>query len=249
MNPGDVFNLKRMFLGDFPLLFLAEIAVRTFVLYAYALIMLRLMGRRGTRQISIFDLAIIIALGSAVGDPMFYPNVPLLHGMVVITVIVVLERLLAELVQRSETADTFISGKPTRVVHEGRLELHEGGDIGLSREELFSELRGREVQQLGEVCVAYLEQSGEVSVFRFDEHEVRPGLPIIPPWELEPPTTFPAGAGVLEDGPYACHDCGTTLHLDSGQPFPSCAACGGDQWLVAARTPLKRLRDDTQNGG
>lgn len=249
MNPEDVFNLKRMFVGDLPLLFLAEIAVRTFVLYAYALIMLRLMGRRGMRQISVFDLAIIIALGSAVGDPMFYPDVPLLHGMVVITVIVVVERLLAELVQRSETADTFLSGKPKRIVYEGRLELPEDGEVGLSREELFSELRSREVQQLGEVCVAYLEQSGEVSVFRFDEHEVIPGLPIVPPWELEPPTTFAAGAGVLESGPYACHDCGTTVQLESGQPFPSCPACGGDQWMVAARMPLKQLRDDRRDGG
>ena len=150
MDVGDVFDLQRMFVGDFPLLFLAEIAVRTFVLYAYALIMLRFMGRRGMRQISVFDLAIIIALGSAVGDPMFYPDVPLLHGMVVITVIVVVERLLAEIVQRSEKADTFISGKPIRVVYEGRLELLENGESGLSREELFSELRCLQVQQLGQ---------------------------------------------------------------------------------------------------
>ena len=60
MDVGDVFDLKRMFVGDFPLLFLAEIAVRTFVLYAYALIMLRFMGRRGMSQSSVFDLAILI---------------------------------------------------------------------------------------------------------------------------------------------------------------------------------------------
>ncbi len=248
MNAGDVFDLKRMFVGDFPLLFLAEIAVRTFVLYAYALIMLRFMGRRGMRQISVFDLAIIIALGSAVGDPMFYPDVPLLHGMVVITVIVVVERLLAEIVQRSEKADNFISGKPIRVVYEGRLELTENGESGLSREELFSELRSRNVQQLGQVHVAYLEQSGEVSAFLYDEQEAGAGLPIVPPWDLEPPIRFGVGEDVAESSTYACQKCGTTLHLESEQLFPLCPHCDGEDWLRALRVPLKRMRDERQEG-
>ena len=248
MDVGDVFDLKRMFVGDFPLLFLAEIAVRTFVLYAYALIMLRFMGRRGMRQISVFDLAIIIALGSAVGDPMFYPDVPLLHGMVVITVIVVVERLLAEIVQRSEKADTFISGKPIRVVYEGRLELLENGESGLSREELFSELRCLQVQQLGQVHVAYLEQSGEVSAFLYDEQEVGPGLPIVPPWDLGPPVAFQAGDNVPDSNTYACQNCGTTIYLEGERPFPTCPHCEREQWLRALRVPLKRMRDDRQEG-
>jgi uncharacterized membrane protein YcaP (DUF421 family) len=231
-----------MFLGDFPLLFLVEIAVRTFVLYAYALLMLRLMGRRSMRQISTFDLAIIIALGSAVGDPMFYPDVPLLHGMVVITVIVVMERLLAELVQRSEAADVFISGKPIRVVHLGRLELRAGSEAGLSRDELFGELRCQQVQQLGQVRVAYLEQGGQVSSFLFDDEEVRPGLPIVPPWELEPPTLYSVGTSAQERGPYACSQCGETVYLEDEQAFPVCPHCEGDEWVVAWREPLKQVQ-------
>jgi uncharacterized membrane protein YcaP (DUF421 family) len=231
-----------MFLGDFPLLFLVEIAVRTFVLYAYSLLMLRLMGRRGMRQISTFDLAIIIALGSAVGDPMFYPDVPLLHGMVVITVIVVMERLLAELVQRSEAADVFISGKPIRVVHLGRLELRAGAETGLSRDELFGELRCQQVQQLGQVRVAYLEQGGEVSAFLFEDEEVRPGLPIVPPWELEPPTSYEKGDNATDGGPYACSRCAETVYLKDGQVFPVCPRCEGDEWVVALQEPLRQVR-------
>ncbi len=44
---------------------------------AFALV-LRLMGKRGNRSLSPFANVVIIALGSATGDSMFYPQVPLI---------------------------------------------------------------------------------------------------------------------------------------------------------------------------
>ena len=47
-----------------------------------------MLGKRGMGELSPFELVIIVALGSAVGDPMFYADVPLVHGIIVITVVV-----------------------------------------------------------------------------------------------------------------------------------------------------------------
>jgi uncharacterized membrane protein YcaP (DUF421 family) len=55
-------------------------------MYLYALLLVRLLGKRGMGQLAPFDFVIIIALGSAVGYPMFYPDVPVLHAMAAITV-------------------------------------------------------------------------------------------------------------------------------------------------------------------
>lgn len=239
MNPSDVFDLKRMFIGDAPPVFLLEIVVRTALMYGYALLMLRLMGRRSMGQLSAFDFAIVIALGSAVGDPMFYPQVPLIHGMVVITVIVAMERGLAGLVQRSETADTLISGKPILLVNDGRLEANAQGEDTLSREELFSILRTEDVQQLGEVKRAYLEQNGKVSVFHHEGDGIRPGLPIVPPWELEAPETFEADEAAPEAGVYACHECGTVLEFAAADGFRLCPHCDGETWTRAVMRPLE----------
>jgi len=48
-----------------------------------------------------FDLLIIIALGSAVGDPMFYPEVSLLWGTVVMSTAFALFKLQDYLMKKS----------------------------------------------------------------------------------------------------------------------------------------------------
>jgi hypothetical protein len=96
------FDLGRIFLGNLPWFYLAEVILRTTVMYLYAL--LRLLGKRGMGQLAPFDFVIIIALGSAVGDPMFYPDVPVPHAMAVITVVVVLTRSVGFLTQRNRWA-------------------------------------------------------------------------------------------------------------------------------------------------
>jgi uncharacterized membrane protein YcaP (DUF421 family) len=235
---GTVFDLRRLFLGDLPLVFLLEIVVRTIILYVYALVMLRLIGKRGMRQLSAFDFAIIIALGSSVGDPMFYPHVPLLHGMTVISVIVVLQRLLAYSVVRSERAETFVEGKPLCVVHDGRLRLPTLEDAVVAREELFSVLRNNGAQQLGQVQRAYLEQSGSFSVFLYDPLQVRPGLPLIPPWDIADLPTYYAENLVPDAGPFACCNCGETVSYEAGDVFTLCPYCHHQQWTPATKDPL-----------
>lgn len=83
-----------MFVGDsHDFLFLLEVIFRTVVMYAYALLFARVIGKRAVGQISPFEFILIIIISSAAGDPMFYAHVPLLHGMAVMTVVMILHRL------------------------------------------------------------------------------------------------------------------------------------------------------------
>jgi uncharacterized membrane protein YcaP (DUF421 family) len=65
------------FIGSEDWEFLFEIGLRTFFMYIIILFGLRLLGKRGVKQLSIFELVVIISLGSAAGDPMFYKEVGL----------------------------------------------------------------------------------------------------------------------------------------------------------------------------
>src|SRR5688572_18197644 len=165
MEKDYAFDLQRMFFGDLPWMFLVEILVRTLVMYVYALLVVRVLGKRGMGQLAPFDFVIIIALGSAVGDPMFYPSVPLLHAMVAITVIVLLTRGVVHVTERHRRFKDFISTTPTRLVADGCMELDGMHEEGIPRGELFQALRGGGVRQLGEIERAYLEPSGRISTF------------------------------------------------------------------------------------
>jgi uncharacterized membrane protein YcaP (DUF421 family) len=233
-----------MFFGDIPALFYLEIVARTVVMYLWALLMLRLIGKRGMRELSPFDYVIIIALGSSVGDPMFYPQVPLLHGMIVVAVVVALERGMAWAVQSNEDVERFVEGVPVRLVADGRLDLEGMRTETLAREELFAILRVNKASQLGEVKRVYLEQSGQVSVFLYDDEETRPGLPLIPPWDISSPPTYAVEEKVPAEGFYACLNCGETQRFWESEVFTYCPECENEEWTVATRQPIKDLAPD-----
>lgn len=244
MDVTQAFDLKRMFLGNVPPLFYLEIVVRTIIIYGWALFMLRLMGKRGLRQLSPFDFVIIIALGSAVGDPMFYPEVPLLQGMLVVTVVVILERILARLVRTREEVERFVEGSPVRLVVDGRLDLQGMREETLAREELFALLRINKAEQLGQVKRAYLEQSGQVSLFLYEESKARPGLPLIPPRDLWQPPSHQAEEPVPRDAYYACCHCGHAEFLQDSDIFTLCPVCQSREWTRATGSPIEELTDE-----
>ena len=148
-----------------------EIALRTAFMYLYTLGLVRLLGKRGMGELSPFDFVIIVSLGSAVGDPMFYADVPLLHGVIVVTVVVGLQRLVFRLTERSPAMEHLIESSPALLVEDGKIVQKTLDLEDLSERELFMYLRLEGVEQLGEVRLAYLEQNGRVSVYKADKSD------------------------------------------------------------------------------
>ena len=85
---------KSLLLGSEKWEFLFETAFRTFVMFMVILLYLRLFGKRGVKQLSVFELGVIIGLGSAAGDPMFYKEVGLLPGVLVFSIVFGLYRFI-----------------------------------------------------------------------------------------------------------------------------------------------------------
>jgi uncharacterized membrane protein YcaP (DUF421 family) len=174
------FDATRMLVGDFSWSFTLEVVLRTVVMYSYTLAVVRILGKRGLGHLSPFELVIIVALGSAVGDPMFYADVPLLHGIIVITVVVALQRALEEITERSPGLEVVLESKARLLVNSGVVDMQAMEKEDLSETELFSALREREVEHLGQVRLAYLEPSGVITVFRTDDAVAQRGRSVLP---------------------------------------------------------------------
>ena len=160
------FDWHRILLGDRTgLLFLLEIVFRTAVMYGYALAFARFIGKRGVGQVSPFEFILII-ISSAAGDPMFYSDVPLLHGILVLTVVMLLHRLVGVWTDRSERAEDVMEGEPILVIADG--EIVDGALAAgtLSRRELLMQLRQQGVRDVGEVERAIFEPNGRISVLQ-----------------------------------------------------------------------------------
>jgi uncharacterized membrane protein YcaP (DUF421 family) len=228
------FDLHRILIGNLPLLFLVEIALRTTIMLLYLLFLLRLMGKRSLAQFSLFEFVLIIALGSAVGDPMFYPEIPVLHGMAVITFVVAIERLLIYVTNRSHKMEDILEGTAQCLVVEGRFHLEGMKNASLARNEIYMKLRLAGVEQLGEVKRSYLELNGEMSIFLFEENLICPGLPLFPEQELGEVEALLTNTPVPKTADYACLYCGEVISLQSGQVLPACPRCQRTNWVLAA---------------
>lgn len=224
------FDLHRLFIGDLPWSFTGEVVFRTVVVYLFTLLMVRMLSRQAIGQLSIVEFLMVIALGSAVGDSMFYPDVPLLHAFIVIAVVVFLNRGIGRLIMASERFETFIEGTPVRVIRQGRIDTQGLALAKLNKEKLFELLRERGVAQLGEIEDAYLEQRGSLSIVRRAPAERSRGLPITPPWDLEPPQQVAADE-VPGWARFVCAECGNPRRHEPSRPLPACERCQGRSWV------------------
>jgi uncharacterized membrane protein YcaP (DUF421 family) len=161
-----------------PISFGLEVAFRTVFLYLYTLALVRVLGKRGMGELSPFDLVIIVGLGSAVGDPMFYADVPLTHGMIVVAVVVALQRILVRLTRKNPTVERLVESAPVLLVADGEVIATAMRDEELSEAELFMYLRMAEIEHLGQVRMAFIEQNGHVTVFRTENG--RTGKSVLP---------------------------------------------------------------------
>lgn len=210
--------------------FLIEIAIRTILMYFIILIGLRLLGKRGVRQLSVFEMVVIISLGSAAGDPMFYKEIGLMVPIAIFAIIVGAYRLTTFLMAKSNRFDDLVEGKATYIIEKGMFSVHEFRKETLAQDEFFAELRQQGVSHLGQVETAILETSGCVSIYFFPDDKVRPGLPILPKEFAQ------ASKLVDSEDLYACSFCGKTVQIGKGQNY-KCTNCKHDEWLKAKDMP------------
>jgi uncharacterized membrane protein YcaP (DUF421 family) len=225
------FDLQRILIGNLPVLFIVEIALRTTIMFLYLMFALRFfLGRRSMAQLSMFEFILLIGLGSAAGDPMFYPEIPVLHGIVVITVVVLIERGMNWLTSRNAKAEDILEGMPHQLVIDGRFDLDGMRQATLSHNEVLMKLRLAGVENLGQVKRSYLELNGAISTFWFDEEHVRVGLPLFPNLEIND-LDYSIGTPVPVADDYACTRCGNVVTLQQGEKFQVCSRCQHRGWV------------------
>lgn len=177
------FDLTRILIGDRETAYVAfflEIVLRTVVMYAYTIFLSRMVGQGGVGQIGPFEFVLVIAVGSAAGDPMFYPEVGLLQGILVITVVILLHRVTTGFLHRHKKIEKVLEGAPIMVVAEGEVVEAALGSGTLTERELFALLRLEGVRDTGEVHCAFFEPNGRLSVFKYPEGESRAVKRVIP---------------------------------------------------------------------
>jgi uncharacterized membrane protein YcaP (DUF421 family) len=227
------FSWKELLLGSEEWNFLPEVIIRTVVMFTVVLISLSILGKRGVKQLSVFELVIIIGLGSAAGDPMFYKDVGLIPAIIVFIIIITLYSWVTHWVGRSKRIEYLLEGKPICLVDDGRFAIDNFSKENLGQDEFFAELRLKGVSHLGQVEKAIIETNGLITVFFYTDDEIKYGLPILPEsLDIQLKEINKAGY-------YSCVFCGYTEKTEPATHH-ICTVCKKDKWIEASNK--KRVR-------
>ncbi|HEX8328896.1 MAG TPA: YetF domain-containing protein [Hymenobacter sp.] len=226
-DPVIPFDWQRLWWpGEQEPLYALEVLLRCVVTYLMLLACLRITGRRSVKQLSLFELSIVIGLGSIAGDTMFYPDVPLSHAVIVFGVVMGLYWLFNHFTEISPKFSDWMEGKDVLLLQKGQLHWDNFSNQNLTQKELFGELRQQQVEHLGQLKAVYSEATGQMSLFFYEDADVRPGLCILPE-ELTRATET-----ITKAGPHACATCGHVHDLQPTAAF-ACPICRQKTWLPA----------------
>lgn len=220
-----------IFINDTTWSFAAEIVIRVVIMFFMIILFLRFTGKRGIRQLSIFELTIILSLGSIAGDPMFTEDLPLIQAVLIMSLIIGLYRFCTWLAMKFQPIEDFLEGKSLYIVEDGQLILEKIEEGKMSQDEFFAEMRQQNIEHLGQVRVGLLETDGELSILLFAPEKVQYGLPLFP-------KSYQAVTQVQANACYACMYCGQTAYIS--KPNETCLRCNRDRWAKAINSPVIR---------
>jgi len=218
---------KSLWFGENDLEFLLEVALRSLIMFLVILVGLRILGKRGVKQLSVFELVVIIGLGSAAGDPMFYDDVGLLPAAAVFVTIITLYKLVTRLVAKSRRMEHWVEGRPVCLIRDGVFCIQDINKETVAQDEFFAELRLQGISQLGQVYRAYVETSGEISVFYRKKEDVGYGLPLLP-------EEFVPEHIIRNSGYHSCSFCGFTQYAVAQKKL-ECGNCGKTKWVLSSK--------------
>lgn len=124
----------------------------------------RLMGKKQISQLSFFDYAVGISIGSVAAAVSVDRSIPLLDGLLSLIVWGVLPLAVSLLSQRGLRVRETLDGRPYILMFNGKIVEENLRRSRFTVNDLLEELRLKDVFDPGQVCMAILETDGRLSV-------------------------------------------------------------------------------------
>ncbi|MGR3765176.1 DUF421 domain-containing protein [Rossellomorea sp. NS-SX7] len=142
------------------------IIIRTLFLYLLIIFIFRIMGKREIGELSILDLVVFIMIAEMAVLAIEEPGDPIIHTILPMGVMVLIQFVSAWFSLRSKSFREFVDGKPTVLIHNGKIDEIEMKKQRYNYDDLLLQLREKDVFNLAEVEFAVLEPSGSLSVLK-----------------------------------------------------------------------------------
>ncbi|WP_236588024.1 DUF421 domain-containing protein [Tumebacillus amylolyticus] len=151
------------------------LVMRVVLFYFVILASMRLMGKREIGQLSVFDLVVSVMIAEVAAMSLESETMPIMRGVVIVSLLVVLQISMSWLTLKSVTLRSIVEGKPTLLISNGKIRDDEMRRTRYSLSDLMTQLREKDIAAVSDVEFAVLETTGKLSVF--PKAEKRPVTP------------------------------------------------------------------------
>ena len=141
-------------------------AIRAFLLYIIIIFAVRMMGKRQISEMQTSELVITLLMSNIASIPMQDTEQSMLSGIIPMMVLLVCEIFISYLMLKKSGIRRLICGKPVIVINDGTIDQQAMKELRISTEDLYEQLRQKDVFDISEVAYAILETNGQMSVFK-----------------------------------------------------------------------------------
>ena len=141
-----------------------ELVLRSIVVYAFLLMLLRMTGKRQVGQLAPFDLVLLLILSNAVQNSMNAGDNSLLGGLISAATLVGLNVLIGLATFSSKKLEALVEGKPEILIHNGNVDAAVLRRAQITNHDLDAALRQAGCVGPHQVRLATLENNGAISV-------------------------------------------------------------------------------------
>lgn len=138
--------------------------IRALLLYLVVVVVIRMMGKRQVAEMQPFELVIMIMIAELAATPMEDVGIPLINGVIPIIALLFIQVLISYFALKSEKFRDFICGKPSILIHKGRINQSELRRLRVSINDLLEALRNKDYFNISDVEYAILETNGQMSI-------------------------------------------------------------------------------------
>lgn len=145
--------------------------IRTMLLYAVVVAAVRLMGKRQISELQTSELVVTLLISNLASVPMGDTGQPLLSGLIPIAVLVICELTVSGAMMKNKKFRRMICGNPILVIYDGKVQQSEMERLRMTTDDLFEQLRQKDVFSIEDVAYAIVETNGKMSVVKKPEKE------------------------------------------------------------------------------
>ncbi len=138
--------------------------IRAVILYAVAIFLIRLMGKRQIGELQPSELVITMLISEIASLPMQDNSIPMLNAIVALFILVSFEILTSALSLKFHKIRTVMQGHPVIIIRNGKIDVAALKKLRISLNDLLSALRQKDVFEISQVSYAIFETNGKISV-------------------------------------------------------------------------------------